>query len=93
MQAYENLHMKCILLYLIVCYLTNLIQLIEYTQRKANQIISKTLLCKYMYLFIYFYLIQILGLYKSYPLNRNLVLEICKKRDTEGLVCNSAFSL
>jgi hypothetical protein len=46
-----------------------------------------------IYLFYYFYLIRILGLYKSYPLNRNLVLEICKKRDTEGLVCNSSFSL
>jgi hypothetical protein len=33
------------------------------------------------------------GYYKSYPLNRNLVLEICKKRDIEGLVCTSAFSL
>jgi hypothetical protein len=30
--------------------------------------------------------------YKSYPLNRNLVLEICKKKDIEGLVCNSAFN-
>jgi hypothetical protein len=35
-----------------------------------------------MYFFIlYFFLTQILGLYKSYPLNRNLVLEICKKMD------------
>jgi hypothetical protein len=31
------------------------------------------------------------GYYKSYPLNRSLVLEICKKRDTDGLVCNSVF--
>jgi hypothetical protein len=31
--------------------------------------------------------------YKSYPLNRNLVPEICEKRDTERLVCNSDFSL
>jgi hypothetical protein len=33
------------------------------------------------------------GYYKSYPppLNKNLVLEICKKRDTDGLVCNSVF--
>jgi hypothetical protein len=33
------------------------------------------------------------GYYKSYPLKNNLVLEISKKRDTEGLLCNSAFSL
>jgi hypothetical protein len=34
-----------------------------------------------------------LGFTNPTPLNRNLVLEICKKRDIEGLVCNSAFSL
>jgi hypothetical protein len=39
-------------------------------QERASN--SKTLLCKYMYLFILlllyiFYLIKILGLYKSYP--------------------------
>jgi hypothetical protein len=33
------------------------------------------------------------GYYKSYPLNKNLVLEICKKRDIEELVCTSTFSL
>ena len=33
------------------------------------------------------------GYYKSYPLKNNLVPEICKKRDTKELVCNSAFSL
>jgi hypothetical protein len=26
------------------------------------------------------------GYYKSYPLNRNLVLEICKKRDVKSLI-------
>jgi hypothetical protein len=32
--------------------------------------------------------------YKSYPPKKNnLVLEICKKRDTEGLVCHSSFGL
>jgi hypothetical protein len=35
----------------------------------------------------------ILSVTNPTPLNRNLVLEICKKRDTEGLVLNSAFSL
>jgi hypothetical protein len=29
------------------------------------------------------------GVTNPNPLNRNLVLEICKKGDTEGLVCNS----
>jgi hypothetical protein len=31
-------------------------------------------------------IIQILGLTNPTPLNRNLVLEICKERDTIGLV-------
>jgi hypothetical protein len=39
--------------------------LIEYAHRKGNQIILKTLLCKYMYLFIYFIIFytKFLGLY------------------------------
>ena len=32
-----------------------------------------------------------LGVTNPTPLNRNLVLEICKKRDTEELVCDSTF--
>jgi hypothetical protein len=33
----------------------------------------------FYYLFYYYYFYSDFGLYKSYPLNRNLVLEICKK--------------
>lgn len=33
--------MRCIFLYLFICYLTNIIPLIEYAQLKENQIISK----------------------------------------------------
>jgi hypothetical protein len=44
-----------------------------------------------IFLFI-FYLYQFWAL-QILPLNRNLILEICKERDTEGLVCNSTFSL
>jgi hypothetical protein len=62
----------------------------EYAQRKGNQVIPKTLLC--IYLFYYFNLIQILGLYKSYPLKINLVLEISEKEDIGRVVCNLAFS-
>jgi hypothetical protein len=54
--------------YLFVCYLINMFPLTEFAQRKGNQIILKTLLCKYMYLFIlllFFYLIQNLGLYSG----------------------------
>jgi hypothetical protein len=81
-------------MYLFICYLTILLSLSEYAQSKGTQIIPKTLLCKkHVFIYICFYLIQILGLYKSYPLNKNLVLEICKKRDKEGLGCNSTFSL
>jgi hypothetical protein len=81
-------------LYLFICYLTALFLLSEYAQKKGKHIIPKTLLCKTMYLLIlllFFYLIQILGLYKSYPPNRNLVLEICKERNTKGLACNFNF--
>jgi hypothetical protein len=42
--------------YLFICYLTTLIPLIEYAQRKGNQIIPKTLSYKYMYLFILLFL-------------------------------------
>jgi hypothetical protein len=52
------LNMRCIFIYLFICYLTILLPLSEYAQSKGNQIIPKTLLCKYMYLF-FFYLIQI----------------------------------
>jgi hypothetical protein len=90
MQKYKKLSMRCIFLYLFICYLTTLIPLIEYAQRKRNQIIPKTLTYKYTYLFIlYFY--TDFGLYKSYPLKRNLVLEISKKGDIGGMVCNLAF--
>jgi hypothetical protein len=84
--------MKCIFMYLFICYLSVLLSLSEYAQSKGNQILSQnTFINTCIYLFYYFYFIQILGLYKSYPLNRNLVLEICKKRDIKELVCD--FSL
>jgi hypothetical protein len=44
-------------------------------------------------LFYYIFSLPNLGFTNPTPLNRNLVLEISKKRDTYGLVCNSAFSL
>jgi hypothetical protein len=53
--------------YLFICYLTNIIPLIEYAQIKENQIISKALLHVFIY-FIIFILYNFLGLYKSYPL-------------------------
>jgi hypothetical protein len=48
-------------LYLFICYLTTLIPLIEYAQRKGDQEILKTLASKYIYLFILLFFIQILG--------------------------------
>jgi hypothetical protein len=48
-------------IHLFVWLNNNLIPLTEYAQRKGNRIIPKTLSYKYMYYF--FYLIQILGLY------------------------------
>jgi TRAP-type C4-dicarboxylate transport system permease small subunit len=44
--------MECTFLYLFICYLTTLIPLIEYAQRKWDQEIPKTLAYKYIYLFI-----------------------------------------
>jgi hypothetical protein len=50
--------MKCIFQYLFICYLINIFPLIEYAQRKENyrvsegSMIPKTLLYKYLYLFI-----------------------------------------
>jgi hypothetical protein len=77
----------------IIDHLTTLILLIEYAKRKENQIICKgsiipkqPLINIFIYLSYYISLIQILGLYKSSPLKRNLVPEIGKKRDTIGLV-------
>jgi hypothetical protein len=59
-------NMRYTFLYLFICYLTNIIPSIEYAQIKKNQIISKEFsINACTYLFYYFYLIQILGLYKS----------------------------
>jgi hypothetical protein len=52
MHNYKNLSMRCIFIYLFICYLATLIPIIEFAQREGNQIIPKTLLYKYMYLFI-----------------------------------------
>jgi hypothetical protein len=79
-------------MYLFICHLTTLIPFVEYAQRKENQIISKGSItlkptCKYFYLFILLFFTQIFGLYNPTPLNKNLVLEISKKRYIEGFVC------
>jgi hypothetical protein len=60
---------------------------------KKNSRDSPKMLTYKFIIFYSFFTYTNFGLYKSYPLNRNLVLEICKERDTEGLVCNSTFSL
>jgi hypothetical protein len=77
--------MRCIFLYLFICYLTTLIPLIEYAQRKGNQIISKTLLSKYMYLFILLFLPYTnLGLYHREASGDNLITIVsCKRRPWE----------
>jgi hypothetical protein len=46
---------------------------------------KNTILNIFIYL-LYCFFSTNFGHYKSYPLNRNLALEICKKRDIEGLV-------
>ena len=62
-----------------------------YKFSKVSKILE-TLLSMLLVLYFIFFL-PILGFTNPTPLNRNLVLEISKKRDTYGLVCNSAFSL
>jgi hypothetical protein len=96
----EPQHEVCIPMFFI-CYLVNIILLFEYAHIEETQLISQGSINSprhltstiFIYLYPYFSLIQILGSTNPTPLNRNLTLEICKKRDIEGLVCNSAFSL
>jgi hypothetical protein len=46
-----------------------------------------------IFLFIYFvFFYTNFGLYKSYPLNRNLVLEICKDMDVKSCIYGLAFN-
>jgi hypothetical protein len=59
--------------------------------KEGNQEIPKT--PNYLFILLLSFFIPILGFTNPTPLNRNLVLEICKKRDTERLICNSTFSL
>jgi hypothetical protein len=66
---HKTISIRCILLYLFIGNLTNLILLLEYAQRKENQIIFKgsiilkhPLISIFIYLFYIFFLIQILGL-------------------------------
>jgi hypothetical protein len=64
--------MRCTFLYLFICYLTNIISLIEYAQIKENQMIPKGSIIPRHYIIIfiylyhyYFFLIQIFGLYRT----------------------------
>jgi hypothetical protein len=61
--------------------------MVEYAQRKGSQIINEGFIVPkhyhiniFIYSLYYFSLLPIFGLYKSYPLNRNLILEICRKK-------------
>jgi hypothetical protein len=86
-------------------FLANLILSIQYNEGEPNiffkgpqRLSIPYRKCIYFFillllLLLFSFLLPILGLYKSYPLNRNLVLEICRKRDTKRLNCNSTFSL
>jgi hypothetical protein len=49
--------MECTFLYLFICYLTNIISLIEYAQGKENKIISKgSIIPKHPLINIFIYL-------------------------------------
>jgi hypothetical protein len=60
--------MRCIFLYLFICYLTNIIPLIEYAQLKENQIISKGSINSQntkiiIFIYLYHFYDTIFGLY------------------------------
>jgi hypothetical protein len=61
--------MRCIFMYLFICYLTNIIPLFDYARIEEIQIISKSSInsqtTKNNYIYLYFY--TNFGLYKSYP--------------------------
>jgi hypothetical protein len=63
--------MRCIFLYLSICYLTTLIPLIEYAQRKGDQEILKTLAYKFIYLFILLFLYKFWALHMPPPPTRS----------------------
>jgi hypothetical protein len=68
-------------IYLLICYLHNLMSSVEYAKRKKmNSRNPQTPSYKFIYLFF----LPILGFTNPTPLNRNLVLEICKERDVES---------
>jgi hypothetical protein len=47
--------------------------------KEGNQEIPKTPNYKFIYYFYFIFSLYQFWIYKSYPLNRNLVLEICKE--------------
>jgi hypothetical protein len=77
--------MRCIFLYLFICYLTNIIPLFEYAQIEEIQIISKgsinsqnTKIIIFIYLY-HFFLIQILGFTSSpFELESSSTLAVAK---------------
>jgi hypothetical protein len=46
----------------------------------------------YLFILLLFFSYTNFGLYKSYPLNRNLVLEICKERVYTQHICTHKIS-
>jgi hypothetical protein len=70
-------------------------QLVEYVEKNQKEIKGspKHPLINFTYLFILlFFFLPILGLYTSYPLKINLVLEICKDRDVKSFIYRLAFN-
>jgi hypothetical protein len=82
----QELQHEMHILIFFICYLINMFPLTEYAQRKGNQIIPKTLLYTYLFIFIIFTLYKFYGFTNPTPLNRNLVPEICKDRDVKSFI-------
>jgi hypothetical protein len=69
--------------------------LVEYAERnrkKIQEIPKHPFINLFIYSFYYYIFYTNFGLYKSYPLKNNLVLEISKERDVKSFIYSLAFN-
>ena len=60
------------------------------SNNSQNTILNIFVYLFYLFVYLYFFIIHILGLTNPTPLNRNLVLEICKERVYTHIVSTHA---
>jgi hypothetical protein len=86
----NNISMRCTFLSLFICYLHNLMPLVEYVKKNKKEIKGSPkhpLIYLSIHFIIIIFLIPILGFTNPTPLNRNLVPEISKKEVATSLIC------